>query len=148
MALPPFRDDGWLPEGRHPTTWDEIEVVFGGEPESQRARVFSNLLSWRNEVRNAGLFGMLILDGSFVSTKVNPGDFDAIFVCDEACEERVIQEGEAKELTDYVRCKERGLGDIITFLESTVRRFPHFCRLDGFDMDKRGVLKGVVEVRI
>ena len=33
MALPDFRDDGWLPAGHHPTTWEELVVVFGGQPD-------------------------------------------------------------------------------------------------------------------
>ena len=36
----------------------------------------------------------------------------------------------------------------VSFAESTVRRFPNFCRLDGFDLDKLGKPKGVVEVRL
>ena len=30
MPVPEFRPDGWLPEGHHPATWDEITVRFGG----------------------------------------------------------------------------------------------------------------------
>ena len=108
MALPAFRDDGWLPEGHHSTNWEEIISVFGGGADSQRAHVLNNLLVWRDAVKQAGLSGLLVLDGSFISDKVNPGDFDAIFVCDATCEELVLQDVEAKRLTDYVLCKERG----------------------------------------
>ena len=148
MALPPFRDDGWLPEGHHSTTWEDIIAVFGGDVESQRSRVLNNLLIWRNAVQQVGLSGLLILDGSFISQKIAPGDFDAIFICDEICESILLEDSLAKELTDYQRCKEKGWGDIVTFGESTVRRFPLFCRLDGFDLDKKGVPKGVLEVRL
>lgn len=117
-------------------------VVNRVQPES----VYSS--DWRHDVQASGLSGLLILDGSFISRKVAPGDFDAIFVCDEACEQRMLTDPQAKELTDYQRCKEKGLGDIIAFAESTVRRYPQFCRLDGFDQDKRGIPKGVVEVRV
>ena len=60
----------------------------------------------------------------------------------------MLEDPQAKGLTDYLRCKEQGWGDIVAFAESTVRRFPNFCRLDGFDQDKWGLPKGVVEVRI
>jgi len=51
MPLPEFRPDGWLPEGHHPTTWDEIAARFGGPPGSHRAAVLSGLLDWRDAAR-------------------------------------------------------------------------------------------------
>ena len=44
MPVPEFRPDGWLPEGYHPATWDEIAARFGGAPGSPRAAVLSGLL--------------------------------------------------------------------------------------------------------
>jgi hypothetical protein len=76
------------------------------------------------------------------------GDFDAIFVCDESCEQHMLDDPQAKALTDYQLCKEQGWGDIEAYAESTAGRFPDFCRLDGFDQDKQGRPKGVVEVRL
>jgi hypothetical protein len=26
VALPEFREDGWLPEGHHAVTWEEVEI--------------------------------------------------------------------------------------------------------------------------
>ena len=69
MSLPAFRDDGWLPEGHHAATWEEIAAVFGGSPGSHRAVVFSSLLAWRDAVRGKGMSGLLILNGSFISQK-------------------------------------------------------------------------------
>jgi hypothetical protein len=39
MALPDFRDDGWLPEGHHTVTWDEVVEMFGGSPGSRRSMI-------------------------------------------------------------------------------------------------------------
>ncbi len=86
MPIPAFRDDGWLPEGHHAATWDEIADALGGEPGSVRATVLAGLLAWRDAVRAKGLSGLVILDGSFVSAKPNPGDFDLLFLFDEASE--------------------------------------------------------------
>ena len=41
MPIPPFRSDNWLPEGHHSATWEEIEAVFGGEPDSIRREVLT-----------------------------------------------------------------------------------------------------------
>lgn len=149
MSLPPFRGDGWLPEGHHATEWDEIIAVFGGEPGSKRAQVLANLLDWRNRVRAKGLTGRLILDGSFILSKPEPGDLDTIFVMDEGMETILARDTEAALLVNYVYCKQRCWGDIFMFSEAATRKFPQMCRLDGFDHDKvTKQSKGVVEVRI
>ena len=147
MPLPAFRDDNWLPEGHYSTDWDETSAVFGGEPNSKRAQVLSNLLEWRDSVRAQGLTGLLILDGSFISAKPEPGDFDTLFILDAGMETRLAQDVEAALLVNYNYCKQRGWGDIFMFSEIAVRRFPAMCRLDGFDHDKvTKQAKGVVEV--
>lgn len=149
MPLPSFRNNQWLPEGHHAAEWEEIVTVFGGEPGSKRAQVLTNLLEWRDSVRAKGLAGLLILDGSFISAKLEPGDFDTIFVMEEGMESILAQDVEAALLVNYVYCKQRGWGDIFMFSESAVRRFPLMCRLDGFDHDKvTKEPKGVVEVRL
>ena len=149
MSLPPFRSDNWLPEGHHPADWEEIIAVFGGEPGSKRAQVLANLLEWRDGVRAKGITGYLILDGSFISAKTEPGDFDPIFVMDEGVETILAADVEAALLVNYVYCKQHGWGDIFVFSEAAVRKFPLMCRLDGFDNDKvTKQPKGVVEVRL
>ena len=86
MALPAFREDGWLPEGHHGATGQEVALRFGGEPNSRRSLVLSSLLQWRDTVRDKGMAGLVILDGSFVSSKEAPDDFDLVFSYDEATE--------------------------------------------------------------
>ena len=86
MALPTFREDGWLPEGHHTATWQEVALRFAGQPDSPRAVILSSLLKWRDAVRASGMAGLVILDGSFISSKETPGDFDLVFLYDEATE--------------------------------------------------------------
>ncbi len=149
MALPDFREDGWLPEGHHQTTWEEIATVFGGEANSVRARVLGNLIEWRDLLRTKGINGYLILDGSFISQKPNPGDFDTIFVGNESIEAILAHDVEAAMLVNYVYCKQHGWGDIFYFSEAATRKFPQMCRTDGFDYDKvTRIPKGVVEVEL
>lgn len=149
MTLPAFREDNWLPEGHHLTTWEEIITVFSGESGGKRAQVMANLIEWRDRMRAKNMTGRLILDGSFVSAKPNPGDFDTIFVGDERIEAILANDVEAALLVNYAFCKQRGWGDIFYFSEAAVRKFPLICRLDGFDHDKvTKTPKGVVEVML
>src|SRR5215212_7312237 len=111
MPLPAFREDYWLPEGRHPTAWEEIIAMFGGEPGSKRMRVMRTLLDWRDRLRGKGITGRLILDGSFISAKSEPGDFDTILIADDGMEAILAQDAEARQLVDYLYCKQQGWGD-------------------------------------
>jgi hypothetical protein len=146
--VPAFRSDGWLPEGHHQATWSEIRELFGGPPESVRGILVVRLLEWIDELKESGLGGFLILDGSFISSKQEPGDIDCILVLNLASEKIIKSNDKARDLTDYLKCKERGIGDVFGFLESTVQKHPTFCRLDGYDFDRSGVPKGVIEVQI
>ena len=149
MPFPDFRADGWLPEGHHAATWEEIVAVFGGEPGSPRAVLMQRLLDWRDALRARTITGLLILNGSFISTKSRPGDVDAIFVFDATAVPIVKNDDEAKALIDIVLNKQSGLGDIFVYARPTVEQFPQFCRIDGFDLNKiSNEPKGVLEVHI
>lgn len=149
MPLPAFREDGWLPEGHHQTTWEEIEAPFGGEAGSHRARVFANLIRWRDAARAKGMAGLVILDGSFISTKAAPGDFDCIVVYDEPTVRLLAHDGEVRNLLNYSYCKTHFDADIFAFSVTSVRDYPTFCSTNGYDRDKiTQQPKGVVEVSL
>lgn len=148
MALPEFREDSWLPEGHYDASWEEVVDRFGDSPGSAREQVTRGLLAWKNEVKAKGVSGWLLLDGSFVSAKEVPSDFDALLVIDD--EARVILENdvEARSLLDYSECKNRGF-DLLYYFAATVRDYPDLAGLDLWDRDKEtGKLKGVLEVRL
>lgn len=148
MALPEFREDGWLPEGHYACSWEEVMDKFGGSAGKQRQRVTRGLLSWRDEVRAKGVSGWLLLDGSFISAKENPGDFDAMLVIDEEARKILENDIEARSLLDYSECKKRGF-DLLYFFAATVRDYPDLVGLDLWDRDKEtGELKGVLEVEL
>lgn len=147
MALPSFRDDGWLPAGHHAATWQEIAARFGGQPNSRRADVLASLLRWRDAARAASLIGLVVLNGSLISRKEVPGDFDLVFSYDAATEALIRTSAEARALTDYQACRQLGfLGDVFALPASLGETSPVFSGLDMFDFDQQGRLKGVVEV--
>lgn len=148
VALPEFRDDGWLPEGHYAASWEEVIDRLGGSPGSLRGQVARNLLSWKDEVKARGVSGWLLLDGSFVSAKEDPSDFDALLVIDEETRKILENDIEARRLLDYSECKNRGF-DLLYYFAATVRDYPSLVGLDLWDRDKRtGKLKGVLEVSL
>ncbi len=149
MPLPEFRPNDWLPEGHHPTTWDEIAARFGGPPGSRRAAVLSGLLEWRDAVRAKGMGGRLILDGSFISKKAAPGDFDLFFLYDGDTEVLLKTDAEARALTDYQSCRAAGFqGDVFALPLSLREISPLLGGTDMFDSGRQGIPKGVVEVTL
>ncbi|QQS32740.1 MAG: hypothetical protein IPM50_13940 [Acidobacteriota bacterium] len=148
MPLPNFRQDGWLPDGHHSATWQEIEETFAGIPDSPRRRVYDRLILWRDSARQVGLSGKLVLNGSFISNKPDPSDFDTLFVYDEECEDILANDPAAKHLIDHAACKAAGY-DLFVFAKQNTIVFPSFASLELFDRDKKtGITKGVLEVNI
>lgn len=77
--IPAFTDDGLLPAGIHWADWPEIESRFGHNP--QRQILLYGLESAVNCLRRAGCAAVFV-DGSFVTHKKHPQDFDACWLVD------------------------------------------------------------------
>ena len=71
--IPPFNTDGNLPYGIHWATWDEVVNRFGCNP--RQRHLLTGLRAALDELQRVGCQAVY-LDGSFVSDKVAPGDFD------------------------------------------------------------------------
>jgi hypothetical protein len=72
--IPDWQVNGDLPPGIHFGRWAEIEARFGSNV--RRRRLFAGFRQACDLLRRAGC-RLVYLDGSFVTTKPNPGDFDA-----------------------------------------------------------------------
>src|SRR5262249_28736828 len=80
MPIPPFREDGWLPVGHHAAEWDEIVCRFQGTLGSRREELTRKLLEFRDALRDCGISGSLLLNGTYVSAKEQPTDFDLLLI--------------------------------------------------------------------
>ena len=80
--IPDFVDIGasapWpvLPPGIHDASLKEVEARFATTP--HRAWLFGGFLRVVEELRRAGC-GTVFLDGSFITAKPHPGDFDGLW---------------------------------------------------------------------
>lgn len=74
MTIPPFEEGGNLPPGIHEANWDEIRTRFGGT--TWRREVLAGLRESLESLLGAGC-RRIYIDGSFVTAKEAPGDFDA-----------------------------------------------------------------------
>jgi hypothetical protein len=77
--IPEFNRDGRLPGGIHWATWQEIQAQFGFS--SRRQHLLSGLRLALEALSKAGC-PRVYIDGSFVTTKSDPGDYDACWDID------------------------------------------------------------------
>ncbi len=74
--IPAFRADGYLPEGVYPVSEAELTFRFGSTS-SRRRRLAIRVRHWIELARAVGAKRLLI-DGSFVTDKLDPRDVDAV----------------------------------------------------------------------
>ena len=76
--IPDCNADGYLPPGIHPATLEEIAARFGQESEVRQAQMPS--LRWLvNVARRAGV-KRIVVNGSFVTDKLEPNDVDCVLL--------------------------------------------------------------------
>lgn len=73
MVLELDQDTGYLPPGVHKASWADVVALCGNN--GHRRRLISGLRAALLNLRAAGC-GEVLLDGSFVSTKELPSDYD------------------------------------------------------------------------
>ena len=128
---------GYLPPGVHPAGWCDVAGCFAGN--SHRARRTDGLLAACRNLAGAGC-GELILDGSFVTAKLLPGDYDG------AWEPAGVDPNRLDSvLLDFTNrraaMKAKYLGDLFPASFQTASGVVY---RDFFQTDRNGVEKGVV----
>lgn len=77
--IPPFEtyaDVGFLPEGIHNADWNEFEERF--KFSFRRRKILKSILLFSKMIKKAGAKNIYV-DGSFVTSKMHPSDWDGCF---------------------------------------------------------------------
>ena len=74
--IPEFNDDGYLPEGLHVASEADVTFRFGTDT-PRRKRLALRLRRWIELSRSISA-NRLFVDGSFVTSKPEPNDVDAV----------------------------------------------------------------------
>lgn len=81
MAIPDLEEDGFLPEGIHECSLDDLRIRFGQWQRSDcRTVLFAKLEAYFRDVRATGMVSFVVVDGSFISSKYDPNDIDLILI--------------------------------------------------------------------
>jgi hypothetical protein len=143
MPIPEFRADGYLPLGVHQATEEEIAVRLGSTT-ARRQALMERVSDWLALVRALGA-RRLLLDGSFVTAKAEPGDVDAVCWLPRDFEDRYLtQVPEAVRLYEMLvtRCPAELFG--VFGRERWEEWLAFFSQTRELD----GRLKGLVEVTL
>ena len=130
---------GYLPAGVHRAEWSEVAERFAGN--RHRERLMAHLLAACRNLAEAGC-RELLLDGSFVSAKAQPGDYDGAWetagVDPERLDPVLLDDSDG-----WVAMKEKYLGDLFPASGATSSGEAY---RDFFRTDRDGVEKGVVVI--
>ena len=129
-----------MPPGRHETTIEEVRRRFG-IASVIRGRLFKGLSAVAARARKAGA-GRLYLNGSFVTDKKGPGDWDAVLVVPVG-----FNPGskDGAFLADRKRIKEDYGGDLFVIYEDDVEILEHYVD-QVFGHDRHGRPKGMLVI--
>ena len=79
--IPPFNQDGFLPEGIYDCTMEEAAERFGAfQTSDRRPQLRAKLIEFLGEARASAFVEAVLIDGSFVTSKPDPNDIDIVLV--------------------------------------------------------------------
>jgi hypothetical protein len=140
-VIPEFDADGNLPPGIHDATLEEIEVRFGVNA-TRKAQIEGLRLALR-DLRRARC-STVCLDGSFVTDKAKPGDFDGCWEADGVNWDD-LHPALRKVKAPRVSQKKRYRGELVisdTPSEPFGPRYVDFFQQDG----RTGIAKGIIRI--
>jgi hypothetical protein len=133
---------GNLPPGVHDATWDEVVAVFGSNP--HRAALLAGLQRALDNLRQAGC-GRVYLNGSFVTAKDEPADFDG---CWEASgvDPRALDPTLLDFSNGRAAQKEKYGGEL--FIANSAADPAGGTFIDFFQRDRAGQPKGIIAINL
>jgi len=130
--IPDFNEHGYLPAGVHPASLDEIEDRFGRQSEIRQVQMES--LRWLTELAKKAGVQRLIINGSFVTERLEPNDVDCVLLAGKESSRNKIAEKELLAGLPFLEIALIGQDDF-DFMVDTV-----------YASDRQRIPKGVVEV--
>jgi hypothetical protein len=136
---------GFLPPGIHDMSLDEVGRSFGSfRSTDRRPSLFRKLEQFADQARTAGFVRFLIVNGSFISSKTDPGDIDLIVVIDP----QILEAGELPPFQYNVlssrRIRKAYPFDVFVVYESSAAYAQYlslFSRIKGQPDDSKGVVR-------
>ena len=79
--IPPFNQDGYLPEGIYDCTMEEAAERFSAfQTSDRRPQLWTKLTEFIEDAKAGAFVEAVLIDGSFVTSKPDPNDIDIVLV--------------------------------------------------------------------
>lgn len=140
--MPDLSREGLLPPGLYDATLGEVRRRFG-RSNTARLRLMKGLSAVVRMGRRAGAL-CLVLNGSFVTAKREPEDWDGVMVFPAGTD---AASPETLALADRERMKDGYGADLFLVFENDRDLLDHFVS-EVFGQDRRGRPKGLVRIRL
>jgi len=132
LMIPEFNEDGYLPPGIHPASLEEIAARFGQESELRQIQLQS--LRWLVDLARRAGVQRLVVNGSFVTDKLEPNDVDCVLLIGPGFPRDAAAEAELLGGLPFINVE---LVDVEGFRQFTERTFA---------TDRNLIPKGMLEV--
>jgi hypothetical protein len=139
--IPGFRNNGSLPPGIHKAAWEEVVSRFGSGP--RRRELLDGLLAACRDLRKGGV-QRVWLDGSFVTKKRDPNDYDGCFSMTELQNDHAIDPVWFDSVQPRSAMKAKFKGELM--IAEMLGGGPGQPYFDFFQKDRDGKSKGIVEL--
>jgi hypothetical protein len=130
--IPDFNEHGYLPAGVYPVSLDEIEARFGRQSEVRQVQMES--LRWLVELARKAGVRRLIINGSFVTERLEPNDVDCVLLVGKESARDKITEKDISTGLPFLEIALIGQEDFDYMVETV------------YASDRQWIPKGVVEV--
>ncbi|MEW9702278.1 hypothetical protein [Paenibacillus sp. SI8] len=142
--IPDFSSNGLLPPGIHVTTWEDFKDKYGIN--HTRRTQLNGLERAIKCFKDAGCTKIYV-DGSFVTNKKIPGDFDALYDLDEVNEDAIDERLLDASIQGRAIQKKYFEGE---FFPASVKAAPNgTVYLDFFQTDKKTKCqKGIIQIEL
>lgn len=143
--IPDFDENGNLPEGIHETTIKEFKArfVYG----IRRKQLFEKMEKLMNDLKSAGCKAIYI-DGSFVTIKRLPGDYDACWDDDEITYADIIKKIPPLADVEPPRRLQQEVYGADIFPVSMIEINTGLTFLQFFQQDENGNPKGIIKINL
>lgn len=138
--IPEFDERGNLPPGIHHAAWNEIVTRYATS--SHRRDLLDGLLDALNSLKVAGC-RTAYLDGSFVTSEIHPGDFDACWESGDI--DLDCLDAELRDFSDRRATQKARYGGEL-FPAEWPAQTDGTTYLDYFQRDRNGWAKGIIAI--
>jgi hypothetical protein len=148
MLIPNLTSEGFLPEGIHDCSLEELRKQFGSfQLSDRRPHLYRRLEEFVQALRNLHTSCFLLVNGSFVSSEPRPNDIDLILVLPREWDLHADLEPAAYNLMSKAAVRRTWGFDLLVARDGTMEYFKYVSFFQRVRY-RRNARKGILRIKI